>query len=124
MRVCFGPGTASPSLAPRHGLVGHERVELLVADPPGDELDVKTMSTSARNQPQTREPENGCNQPNRRLAETRRNRLRRNGKEGVDGSSPSEGSAKSAARWRLLVQIDLLRDDRAVGMESFMELSG
>jgi hypothetical protein len=30
---------------------------------------------------------------NLRLAETRRNRLRRNGKEGVDGSSPLEGFA-------------------------------
>jgi hypothetical protein len=36
----------------------------------------------------TREPESGRNQRNRRLAETRRNHPRRNGKEGVQGSSP------------------------------------
>ena len=39
----------------------------------------------------TAEPANGFNQSDLLLAETRRKRLRRNGKEGVDGSSPSEG---------------------------------
>jgi len=48
------------------------------------------------------------------------------GKEGVDGSSPSEGSAKTlhlGAFWRLSVQVDLQIQPRAVGMELFMELS-
>jgi hypothetical protein len=39
----------------------------------------------------TGEPGNDPIKPNLRLDATRRNRLRRNGKEGVDGSSPSEG---------------------------------
>jgi len=47
----------------------------------------------------------------------------RDGKEGVDGSSPSEGSVKSAARPRFRVQSDLLAVERAVGLEPFMELS-
>jgi hypothetical protein len=45
------------------------------------------------------------------------------GKEGVDGSSPSEGFSKTAAQRRFLVQSDLLFVERAVGMEPFMELS-
>jgi hypothetical protein len=46
------------------------------------------------------------------------------GKEGVDGSSPSEGSAKSPLTgiFRFSVQADLLLVERAVGMEPFMEL--
>jgi hypothetical protein len=44
------------------------------------------------------------------------------GKEGVDGSSPSEGSAKArSAGFSIL--IDLLNGERAVSMEPFMELS-
>jgi hypothetical protein len=56
----------------------------------------------------------------RRSAE--RNRL--HGKEGVDGSSPSEGSAKTphVGNFALRVQTDLLFVARAVGMEPFMEL--
>jgi hypothetical protein len=46
------------------------------------------------------------------------------GKEGVSGSSPEEGFRKSAAYRRFLVQIDLLRVERAVGMEPRMEPSG
>ena len=42
----------------------------------------------------TRGPESGGNQRDLRLAETRRNHLRRNGKEGVNGSSPLEGFTK------------------------------
>jgi hypothetical protein len=49
------------------------------------------MSTSARNQPQPASPKAAAYQRNRRLAATLRNRLRRNGKEGVNGSSPLEG---------------------------------
>src|SRR5262249_36840753 len=47
------------------------------------------------------------------------------GKEGVDGSSPSEGSAKGphVERSRVHVQIDLLFVDCAAGVEAFMELS-
>jgi hypothetical protein len=44
------------------------------------------------------------------------------GKEGVDGSSPSEGSAKAPHRRRFLVQADLLVVEPAVDMEPFMEL--
>ena len=36
----------------------------------------------------TRKPEDGCTRPDQGLAATCRNRLRRNGKEGVQGSSP------------------------------------
>jgi len=45
------------------------------------------------------------------------------GKEGVNDSSPLEGSAKSPARRGFCVQVDLQRVDFAVGMEPFMELS-
>src|SRR5438067_2454850 len=45
------------------------------------------------------------------------------GKEGVDGSSPSEGSAKGPQR-RLFFTSDLRVHHRAVGMEPFMEPSG
>ena len=45
------------------------------------------------------------------------------GKEGVDGSSPSEGSAKAPHVGAFLVQTDLLFVEHAVGMEPFMELS-
>jgi hypothetical protein len=48
--------------------------------------------------------------------------FRSDGKEGVDGSSPSEGSAK-APHVGALVQADLLVVERAVGMEAFMKLS-
>ena len=44
------------------------------------------------------------------------------GKEGVDGSSPSEGSAKSLLTG-IFVQKDLLLVARALGMEPFVELS-
>ena len=44
------------------------------------------------------------------------------GKEGVDGSSPSEGLQNPRSR-RFFVQDDLLFVARAVGMEPFMELS-
>jgi hypothetical protein len=45
------------------------------------------------------------------------------GKEGVDGSSPSEGFAKDPHSGAFLVQIDLHSGQRAPGMEPFMELS-
>jgi len=47
------------------------------------------------------------------------------GKEGVDGSSPSEGSAKTphVGAFSFLVQADLRFVELAVGMEPFMELS-
>jgi hypothetical protein len=44
------------------------------------------------------------------------------GKEGVDGSSPSEGSAK--ALQTVFVQADLQMLQTAVGVEPFMEPSG
>ena len=44
------------------------------------------------------------------------------GKEGVDGSSPSEGLQNPRSRG-FFVQDDLLLVARAVGMEPFMELS-
>ena len=53
----------------------------------------------------TGEPESGSIQRDLRLGATRRNRLRRNGKEGVDGSSPSEGFRNSLQMghvWRFL----------------------
>jgi hypothetical protein len=56
-------------------------------------------------------------------SERRENSLRSlHGKEGVNGSSPLEGSAKSPARRGFCVQVDLLELDRAVGMELFMKL--
>jgi hypothetical protein len=45
------------------------------------------------------------------------------GKEGVDGSSPSEGSAK-ARRQGLRFRIDLQNPERGAGMQPFMEPSG
>ena len=45
------------------------------------------------------------------------------GKEGVDGSSPSEGSAKVQHVAALAFSPDLQGSQRAVGMEPFMELS-
>jgi hypothetical protein len=44
-------------------------------------------------------------------------------REGVSGSSPEEGSAKSAARRRFSVQPNLHFVARAVGVEPFMEIS-
>jgi hypothetical protein len=46
---------------------------------------------------------------------------RAHGKEGADGSSPSEGSAKAPHICTPSVQNDLLGVERAVGMEPFME---
>ena len=54
---------------------------------------------------------------------THGNRFGAHGKEGVDGSSPSEGSAKVPAHRRFCVQPDLQERQHAVGMEPFMELS-
>jgi hypothetical protein len=53
---------------------------------------------------------------------THGNRFGAHGKEGVDGSSPSEGLQNPRSRG-LFVQSDLLFGVRAVGMEPFMELS-
>ena len=44
------------------------------------------------------------------------------GKEGVDGSSPSEGSAKPRKSGLCCLRLTLLLVDRALGMEPFMEL--
>jgi hypothetical protein len=44
------------------------------------------------------------------------------GKEGVNGSSPLEGSAKASHVGRFCVHVDLQIQPRAVGMEPFMEL--
>jgi hypothetical protein len=51
----------------------------------------------------TRKPENGCTRPDQGLAATHRNHLRRNGKEGVNGSSPLEGFAEGPCKWRFHV---------------------
>ena len=53
---------------------------------------------------------------------THRNRSAAHGKEGVDGSSPSEGLQNPRSRG-FSVQDDLLFVVRAVDMELFMELS-
>ena len=53
---------------------------------------------------------------------THGNRFGAHGKEGVDGSSPSEGLQNPRSR-RFSVQNDLLFVARAMGMEPFMELS-
>ena len=53
---------------------------------------------------------------------THGNRFGAHGKEGVDGSSPSEGLQNPRSR-EFSVQDDLLFVARAVGMEPFMELS-
>jgi hypothetical protein len=49
---------------------------------------------------------------------------RAHGKEGVDGSSPSEGFAKAPQIWRFSSLVDLRDFQRAAGMEPIMELSG
>jgi hypothetical protein len=54
---------------------------------------------------------------------THGNRFAAHGKEGVDGSSPSEGFAKAPLSRGFFVQNDLLFVARAVGMEPLMELS-
>jgi hypothetical protein len=46
------------------------------------------------------------------------------GKEGVDGSSPSESSAKTAELGRFFGRCHLQELQCAVGMEPFLELSG
>src|SRR5690348_4414751 len=61
-------------------------------------------------------------QANSQSPATHGNGPRPHGKEGVDGSSPSEGSAKSPPLTGISVQKDLLFVARAVGMEPFMEL--
>lgn len=56
---------------------------------------------------------------------THGNRFAAHGKEGVDGSSPSEGSLQKrrmSELFRFCVQVDLQGRHRAVGMEPFMEL--
>jgi hypothetical protein len=45
------------------------------------------------------------------------------GKEGVDGSSPSEGFTKVPQKRDFFIQIDLLQAQRAMGMERGMEPS-
>ena len=45
----------------------------------------------------------------------------RNGKEGVGGSSPPDGSAKSAANRRFLFHLDLHNHQCALGMEAFWQ---
>jgi hypothetical protein len=45
------------------------------------------------------------------------------GKEGVDGSSPSQGFCKRPGQGPLIAQIQLLLVQRALGMEPFMEPS-
>jgi hypothetical protein len=76
-----------------------------------------------RNRWQTGRPGNPLKQADLQPCATHGNGAGAHGNEGVDGSSPSEGSAESAARRRFLVQADLLLVECAVGMEPFMELS-
>ena len=64
----------------------------------GSARHVNPMSTSARNQSQPASPKSGWGKPYPRPAEAPRNRLRRNGREGVNGSSPLEGFGKSACK--------------------------
>jgi hypothetical protein len=70
-----------------------------------------------------RTPENGLIKRQTVAAGCHRLPFGSHGKEGVDGSSPSEGSAKVPLT-AFLVQIDLLVVECAVGMEPFMEPSG
>ena len=46
------------------------------------------------------------------------------GKEGVDGSSPSEGSAKCQHKATFYFRISLQMRERGTGMELFIELPG
>jgi hypothetical protein len=64
----------------------------------------------------------GLKQADPQPAATHGNGSGAHGKEGVDGSSPSEGSAKAPHVGAFLVQTDLLFVEHAVGMEPFMEL--
>jgi hypothetical protein len=66
-------------------------------------------------------PENRSNKPIRNRWH-QGNRFVAHGKEGVDGSSPSEGLQNPRSRG-FSVQNDLLFVVRAAGMEPFMELS-
>jgi hypothetical protein len=72
-----------------------------------------------------RRPGNGLNQRETVAPGCHRLPFGSHGKEGVDASSPSEGSAKApeTGLFHFVVQIDLLLVDRAVGMEPFRELS-
>jgi hypothetical protein len=49
--------------------------------------------------------------------------LAAHGKEGVSGSSPEEGSAKAPHVATFFVRADLIKSERALGMEQLMEPS-
>jgi hypothetical protein len=83
------------------------------------------LEPSGRNrwQPVANAPSrNRLRSPTRQPFATPRNDETFDGKEGVDGSSPSEGLQNPRSRG-FFVQDDLLFVVRAVGMEPFMELS-
>src|SRR4051794_29834904 len=72
------------------------------------------------NRPQVAVPRKRLKRADRQPVATDRNRFGEHGKEGINDSSPLEGSAK-ATRRRFCVQRNLSRGDFA-GMEPFMEL--
>ena len=74
------------------------------------------------NRRHTDRPRQPLKQANSQPLATYGNDPQLDGKEGVDGSSPSEGLQNPRSR-RFLVQNDLLFVARAVGMELFMEQS-
>ena len=74
------------------------------------------------NRSQLRQPRKRLKHADRQPVATHGNRFGAHGKEGVDGSSPSEGLQNHRSRG-FLVQKDLLSVVRAVGMELFMEQS-
>jgi hypothetical protein len=72
---------------------------------------------------QMRPPHKRLKQADRQPMATHGNRFGAHGKEGVDGSSPSEGFAKSPVKPGFSCRLHLHNPQRAVGMEPFIEPS-
>ena len=80
------------------------------------------MVATGGNQWQIAEPEKRQKQAKTVAVGCDQLQFRAHGKEGVDGSSPSEDFCKVAAGRRFVAQNDLQLQPHAVGMEPFMEL--
>jgi hypothetical protein len=98
------------------------------APQPGAADDVEHLwsraGATSGNRSQMRRPRQRLKQADPQPVATHGNGFGAHGKEGVDGSSPSEGSAKPPQNAGSCVQIHLHELQCAAGMEPFMELTG